>query len=457
MEMGVDKLITHGMVVTMDDQRRVIPDGAVAIAGKRIVAVGESAELEQQYANPSCKYMDARGRTVFPGFVNIHTHAALSILRGVCEDQGTTPAWTRSVPQGVFLSADDLYLFSLLGALEALKFGSTCIVDNYTHSPANVRAFDELGMRAIVSERIHDANLHKIPDGIYEFDEAIGEVMLARNVELIEKWHMKDDGRIRCCLGPHAPDTCSTTYLERIRSVANERGVGMVIHVAQGMREVELVRERTKGLSSVQYLREVGILGSDVIAGHCIYIDDQDIEILAETKTQVAHMPEGNAKWGATAPVPRMRRIGINVGLGTDNMAADMIEVMRFAVCISRIVGQNTTEPKAADVLQMATMNGARAVGLADEIGSIEVGKRADLVLVDYRKPHLMPVVDPVSNLIYTGLGSDVETVLVDGRVVVEHGQSTLVDEEAVLRAAQAVANARWQERAGLQPKYFLF
>jgi 5-methylthioadenosine/S-adenosylhomocysteine deaminase len=233
--------------------------------------------------------------------------------------------------------------------------------------------------------------------------------------------------------------------------------VGIVIHVAQGLFEKEIISKRSGGLSPVKFLEQMGVLGNDVIAAHCVFVDDEDIEILAKTGTHVTHQPEGNAKYGLTAPLLKMKKAGINVGLGTDNMAADMIEVMRFAVCMGRVKEQSAGALRAMDALEMATIHGARALGMENEIGSIEAGKKADLILVDYRKPHMVPLVDPVANLVHTGLGSDVDTVIINGQTLVEQGRVLVVDEAEVVRQAQDLAVRRWKEVAGREIIFDLF
>lgn len=439
-------LVTGAMVITMNPERQVIADGGVAISGDKILAVGVSEALRRSYPAPLFKEISATGKALYPGFVNIHTHAGLTMLRGVGDEWATFPSYTKSIPQGVMLSAEDIHLLATLGGLEALRFGTTTIVDNYIYSHENAKAFDKLRMRAVVSERIHDADLFKIPEGKFEFSQEIGDRLLEQNISLIETWHNKEDGLIQCRLGPHAPDTCSMEYLQKIRDLAEQYQVGLVIHLAQGAYEGEVIRKRTGGLSPVQYVDRAGILGDDLIAAHCIYLDQADIDLMAERKMHVAHMPEGNAKYGMMANLAGLRKAGLNVGLGTDNMAADMIEVMRFAVCIGRAREHSASVPSSMDALEMATINGARALGLEKQIGSIEVGKKADLVLVDYRKPHLVPVIDPITNLVHTGLGSDVDTVMVNGEILVENGKVLVVNEQDILREVQDLATRRWQE-----------
>ncbi len=436
-------LIQGGTIVTMDPDRRILRDAGLVLVEDRIAWLGDSQQVPDQYRTAS--RIDASGKVVYPGLVNIHTHAALSILRGVGDDLGIAPAYSPHVPQGVYLSPDDCYILSLLGGLEALKFGTTCIVDNYIHAHEAARAFDTLGLRAVVSERLHDADLFQVPDGIFEFDRDRGETLLAKGLALIEQWDGVSNRRIRCRLGPHAPDTCSTELLQAIQTEAERHQVGLVIHLAQSRRELLEIDRRT-GKTPTAYLANLGLLGPQMIAGHCIYMTPGDIELLYQTQTHVSHQSGSNAKGGMMAPIKTILEKGINVGLGTDNMAGDMIEVMRLAVCIARMLAEEPVALRAIEALEMATINGAKALGMAEEIGSIEVGKKADLILVDYRRPHLVPLIDPVANLVHNGLGSDVDTVIVDGQIVVEGGQVQTIDELNLLNEAQAVTEARWAE-----------
>jgi 5-methylthioadenosine/S-adenosylhomocysteine deaminase len=440
------KIITGAVVVTMNIERQIIPDGAVVINGDKIAKIGSTEAILSAYSDQEFERINANGKVLLPGFVNIHTHAGLTVLRGVGDEWATFPSYTKSIPQGVLLSPDDIYLFSLLGGLEALRFGSTTIVDNYIYSNENVKAFENLKMRTVISERIHDADLFKIPSGEFLFSTDIGDHFIEKNIELIETWHGANNGLIQCRMGPHAPDTCSMEYLERVRSLADQYKVGIVIHLAQGAYEGKVIKERTGGLSPVQYLDKAGLLGPDLIAAHCIYLDQADIQLMADRNINVAHMPEGNAKYGMIAPIAELRQAGVNVGLGTDNMAADMIEVMRFAVLIGRTRNHEAWYPSSLDALEMATINGAKALGMQDQIGSIEEGKKADIILIDFRKPHLLPVIEPIPNLIHTGLGSDVDTVIVNGEVLVDEGKVVVVDEEKILQDVQALAKLRWSE-----------
>lgn len=445
----VDRVISGATIVVVDSSRTVIRDGAVAISDRHIVAVGSREEIERNYSG--IEHVDATGQLLIPGFINLHVHAALTITRGIGDDLGGAPVYRKDIPQGVLLSPDDTYILSSLGALQALKFGSTTIVENYIHSRSNVQALAEVGIRAMVSERVHDADLFTVRGGDYSYDKARGRRLLDENIQLIEDWHGYDHGRITGQVGPHGPDTASTELLEQAMAVAEQYGVGMFIHLAQTAGEVAQVRRQT-GRSSVQHLSDLGMLGPGLIAGHCAFLDDGDAELLASTDTQVAQLPIVNAKSGWIAPAMKMRELGANVGLGTDHMIHDMVEAMRVGLCVNRVDDGGPANIKAMDMLEMATINGARAIGREHDLGSIEVGKLADLLLVDLGGAHLAPVLDPVANLVYAGQATDISSVLVGGDFVVRDRVPVSVDEREVVSRAQDRAERLWRDVAGWKP-----
>lgn len=437
------KSIRDTTIITMDNNRRIMRNASIVIQDDRITWLGPENEFPKTYEHATT--IDGKGKVVYPGFINIHAHAALSVVRGIGDELGTAPAYTPGVPQGIYLSKDDCYKLALLGALEAVKFGTTCIVDNYVNEDSAAQAFTDLGIRAIVSELVRDVNAENIPHRIYEFDEKRGEKEIEKNLALIQKWHNTNNGRIKCLLGPHTPDGCSRNFLNIIREEAERHNIGMVIHLSQSRAENAEVLRR-EGMTPTEYLYDIGILGPKLIAGHCIYVNENDINRLAETKTNVAHLSGSNAKGGMMAPVKKIRDQGINVAVGTDNMSYDMIEVMRLALCTARMLDENPDALKAMDVLEMATINGAKAIQMDHEIGSIETNKKADLVLIDYEKPHLVPLIDPIANLVHNGIGSDIITVLIDGDVIVDEESVSTVDESEVMKMAQKSTELLWKK-----------
>ena len=342
-------VIKNAWIITMEDDAMQWKDGALVIVEDRIDWIGATAQLPLRY--DTFNSVDGTGKLVLPGFVNSHTHAALSVLRGIGDDIGLAPAYSPKIPQGVFMSKADCYCFSLLGAGEALLFGSTTIVDNYLFIEQTAQASKKLGIRAVLSERLHDANLFKIPEKKYEFSEQIGQAALQRAVDFIEQWEGAAKGRIRCRFGPHAPDTCSADYLKQIYGLSEHYDLGIVIHNSQSLREMDHIQER-EGCSPTEYLFRIGLLNQRLIAGHCIYVSPQDIALLSQSRAHVSHLSDSNAKNGMMAPINELQEWGVSICLGTDNMTGNMIETMKMAVCTARMLTRNYQALLAMDVLK---------------------------------------------------------------------------------------------------------
>lgn len=441
-----DLLLAGATLLTVDSTDRVIKDGAVGIRKNLLAYVGPRSGLPSSCK--SKKTIELKDRVITPGFVNVHTHAILTMVRGVAEDLGFAPAYTPGIPHGHDVTPDEAYALSRLGASEALLFGSTLINDTYVHADLTMEAMSALGMRVYSCGRIHDADFSLIGDGRWEHHTAIGQKTLGEAMQLADKWHGKKDGRCGVQLSAHAPDTCSDAFLGEIRKAAESKGLRVNTHLAQSKNEVRQVLARS-GKTPAQLLEEVGLLNERLTAAHCIHMDDADLARCGRAAINVAHVPKGNATGGTIAPTVKLRAAGARLALGTDNMHADMVEVMRWALAMGRVqegkVG-DTWQPK--DVLRMATMEGARAMGLEGEIGSLEAGKKADLAVLDFRRPHLYPAINPTGTLVHTGQGRDVEMVIVDGTIVVQDFDLVLSRIESIISEGTKAADALWA-RAG--------
>ena len=440
-----DLLIEGGLVLTPAGW---LSDTSVAVHGTRILAIGPRADLAARHA--PARRIAAGDRMVIPGLVNVHNHTPLMITRGMVEDLGYAPMYTPGIPQGHMLSAEETYLLARLGAYEALRAGSTTMVDFYRAPESLARAHAELGTRAIIGGRVHDADPAALAEGRHEYATQIGDASLRENADVIARWDGHDGWRIRCDWAPHAPDTCSDALLREVAALAASHGGNIHTHLAQSEAEVGAVRART-GRSSAEALDEAGLLHSRLIAAHCIHLDAGDIARCGRAGITVAHAPIGNARSGRIAPVMELREAGARITLCTDTMSGDMIEATRWAVALQRVRADGRFVLDAAETLGWATRAGAEALGLGAEVGAIEPGRKADLVLLDLRAPRLAPVVDGTGILVHSASGGEVHTVIVDGRVVLEDGHPTLVDGEEVVRAAQAAAEGLWR-RAGRHP-----
>lgn len=437
------QMIVNATVVTVDPQRTIHRDGAVAWddAGT-LVAIGPTDEVRA--AHPDAEVIDARGRVIFPGFVNVHTHTVLTMLRGLAEDLGPHSLYGQMYPMRSVLTSEDRYTMGMLGCVEALRCGTTTITENYEGSTDVAPAIEKLGLRGVISEIVNDAAMGEIRRGEYRFSDEQGERQLQRAMDQIETWHGAADGRITCQISAHAPDTCSRELLERLVEISDQRDLGRHIHLAQTPKEVDQV-ERTHGQRSGEFLASTGFLGPRTIAVHCIHIQPHEVELIGRAGTNVAHCAVINARRGKAAPIMALDAAGANIGLGSDNMSEDIVDVMRHALTANRVRESIGTLPHSQDVIEWLTINGARAVGLDDRIGSLEVGKQADVTVVDFRKPHLTPAFDHVANFVHCGIASDVEMVFVGGRQLVRDGQILTVHVDDVITEAQSRAEDFWR------------
>ena len=258
-------------------------------------------------------------------------------------------------------------------------------------------------------------------------------------MRLVERWHGKEDGRIQCMLGPHANDTVSPNLFRKVRDLAEDRELRIFYHLSEAQSQVDYIVEQHGGKQPVQFLADLDFLGPSLIAVHAIYLKEHEIALLARHGVHIAHSPGFNGRRGRAAPVPTMLRNGVNVTLGTDTPSGDMFDAMRLGLIVARIMEHEATWPTPDDYLAMATINGARALGLEGEVGSLEVGKKADIVLINLDRLHLRPMGRPISTLVHYGMGADVDVVLVDGRLLVANGCLIGVDEDELLQLAQTI------------------
>jgi 5-methylthioadenosine/S-adenosylhomocysteine deaminase len=452
---SVDLLITGGTVVTVDPARRVLAPGAVAIEAGRIVAVGPADEVGS--AVEPHQRLDATGKVVFPGLVNTHTHLFQTLLKGLGDDRVLVD-WFRQMtgPSAAALTEEDCYHAALAGCLEALRSGTTTITDfMYVHprpglSDAVIRAMEEIGIRGVFARGYCDTGIEEgVPPPLVQDLDTI----LADCERVARQYDGAAGGRIRVRFAPCMIWTVTAESLRAIRALATQLSVGLTMHVAETPFELDNSRRRF-GVKDLELLEQLDFLGPDVLAVHCVYLDERDLRILKARQVCVSHNPTSNMYLSSgVAPIPAMLMAGIAVGLASDGPASNnthnMIQAMKLAALLHKVATRDPTIITAERVLELATIDGARALGLEAEVGSLEPGKRADLMIVDLaHSPYAAPVHHPVSALVYSAIGSEVETVVVDGRLVVREGRATTVDEARVLRAAQAAADGL-VERAG--------
>jgi 5-methylthioadenosine/S-adenosylhomocysteine deaminase len=420
-----------------------IADAALGITEGRFAYVGPRAGLPADAT--AARRVTLGDHLIIPGLVNVHTHTILSMVRGVAEDLGFAPAYTPGIPQGHMVSEEEAVALARLGALEAMLAGSTLINDTYVHTDLTLPAMADLGLRVFSCNRIHDVDFSGVSKGRWEHRAEIGARTLNQALGLAQRFHGRPDARTGVQLAAHAPDTCSTPFLREVAEAARRTGLRVQTHLSQSTVEVARIRERD-GCSPPELLEEVGLLNGRLVAAHCIHLSESDIARIGRSGLHVAHIPKGNATGGTIAPTRRLVEAGAKLTLATDNMHADMIEVLRWALCMGRVqTGRVEDCWQPEHMLHAATEGGAAAMGMEAEIGRIAPGFRADLVAVEMRRPHLVPHNDALGTLVHTGMGRDVSHVVVEGELVVQDFRPTRCDMEEVVRAGAAAAAALWE------------
>ncbi len=429
----VTLIVTNGTVVTMDGGGRVLAPGAVAVDGRDIMAIDRPQAIAGAYR--ASDTIDASGGVVMPGLVNTHTHAPMVLYRGLADDlalmdwlqQYIFPAEARTVTPA-FVRAG-----TRLAALEMIRSGTTTYADMYYFEEEIARATKAAGLRAVLGQTIIQ---FPVPDAKTPAEG------LARAERFIREF--AGDELIVPAVAPHAMYTLDAATLKAARALADRERVPLLIHLAETADEVTIAREKYR-MTPVRYLESLGLFGPRTIAAHAVHVTPDDIAILAKRGVGVSHNPESNMKLASgTAPVPAMRAARVSVGLGTDGAASnndlDMFEAMRQAAFLHKLQSNDPRTLPAADVVAMATREGALALGMAREIGSLEPGKRADLIVVSMSSARQTPMYDPMSHLVYATRGDDVRTTIVNGRVLMRDGKVLTLDENAVLEEARRLA-----------------
>ncbi|MBN8941262.1 MAG: amidohydrolase family protein [Rhizobiales bacterium] len=447
-------LITDTVAITCDDARRILDHHAIAVVDGRIAAIGPTATLEADY--PALERFDGRRLAVLPGLVNAHTHTVLMALRGTVEDWSGEAIYRYMTPVSYVMTPEERSVIAMLGCLEAIRSGTTTLVDPFRHVTTYAKAMASTGMRLWLSEACADIDTRRIRHGDYSVDQAFGEAFIERATSLIETMHGSHGDRVRCQVAAHAPDNCSPAMLARVREMAARHGVTRTIHLSQSLGEVAAVKQ-AHGLTSAAYLDREGFLGPDLIAAHWTFCTEDDIALLAERGVQMAHTPASISRRGAhKALIGKIRDAGVSVAFGTDNMSEDMFQAMAFGSIIHR-TGRGRAEeggvsPSPQEVLDAVTRAGARSVGAEAEIGSIEVGKKADLTFIDLNTPALRPLIRLVSNIVHYGHPGIVHSVMVDGAFVMRDRKVLTIDEEALLKEADIVTKRVWERMVAENP-----
>ncbi len=429
-----DITIRNGTILTMDQENRIIPNGTLAISGDTIRFVGSNGEASMDAG----KILDAEGGLILPGLINSHTHAAMTLFRGLADDLPLMDWLNEYIfPVESKMDAEFVRVGTLLACAEMIMSGTTTFCDMYLFEHEVARAAREAGMRCLVGEVLYDfpsPNYGPIEQG------------LRYTERLIQTWG--DDPLVSIAVEPHSLYTCSPDLLKAANTLALDYHVPLIIHIAETLSEIAEVRKRY-GKRPLEHLQALGVLGPNLIADHCVHLDEWDIETIAQHKAKAVDNPESNMKLASgISPVPEMLAAGVTVGLGTDGCASnnnlDLFEEMDMAAKAHKIKNLDPTVMNALTVVRMATIEGAKVLGIDAVTGSLEVGKKADIIVLDTDKPHLTPMYNPFSHLVYAARGHDVRHTIINGTIVMEDRSLRTLDTiEIMARAAEKSVKVR--------------
>jgi 5-methylthioadenosine/S-adenosylhomocysteine deaminase len=444
-------VFTNTTVVNAD---AVQNDVALAVVGSTIAAIGPTAQILKSY--PNADVYDGRNKAIFPGLVNCHAHLTATLQRGFNEDFGFPNSAKLAVQPSSLLQGEEQALMVTVGALEAIRTGTTTFVENAGGIGRYAGALSKVGLRWVFAESIRDSE--NVPGPLSPEGLAKGETPrfsakardegMQRINDLFTAWHGKNQGRISVFPAAALTETSSPELLKAVRAFADKHDLGYTIHLNQSIAEYQFM-EKFHGMRPATYLDRHGFLGPRLFAAHARYVDAGEIALLGKTRTIISHQAGMAANRGVIPPIPALREAGCPIALGTDNNTNDVFEVMRIALLTERIRRTDPfpgVRPQPEDILADATDGGARAVNQQKTIGSLEVGKKADLFVLDTLKPYLVPAGRIVSAVIHGGHPSDIESVMIDGEFVIRHNKVLTLDEPAVLREADAVGNRIWNK-----------
>jgi cytosine/adenosine deaminase-related metal-dependent hydrolase len=444
-------VFAHTTVVTVN---AVQEDVGLAIDGDKIAAIGPTDALLQ--TRPTADVYDGRGKALLPGLINCHAHLAATLERGFNEDFGFPNSARLAVRPGSLLQGDEAALMVSVGALEAIRTGTTTIVENSGGIGRHAKALAQTGLRCVFAESIHDSENvagPMSPDGLArsevpKFSARLRDEGMQRINDLFSAWHGARQGRISVFPAAALAETSSAELLQAVRAFADKHDLGYTIHLSQSRAEVDFM-VRHHQLRPPAFLDRHGFLGPRLFAAHCRYVDEGDIALLGKSQTIVSHQAAMAGNRGVIPPIPALRAAGCPIANGTDNNTNDLFEVMRIALITERVRRDDAfpgLRPQPEDMLEDATLGGARAVRQEKSAGSLEVGKKADLLVVDTLRPHLVPAGRILSALVHNGHPGDIESVMVDGQFVMRNRKVLTVDEDAIVREADRVGRRIWKD-----------
>jgi 5-methylthioadenosine/S-adenosylhomocysteine deaminase len=429
----VDLIVVHGTVVTMDAKRRILQDGAIAVQGDAITAIDTAPDIQANYE--AGKVIDARGALILPGLINAHTHMSMSLFRGLADDLSLDDWLNKYIfpAEHRYVTRDFVTWSTRLSLLEMLRGGTTTVADMYYFEEEVAEATKGAGMRGVLGETLI---------GFPSPDSPTSAAALTYTEAFLKLW--KGDPLITPAVAPHSIYTCPETLLKDAAALARANQAPLLIHVAEAPFEIEKSRHE-HGLTTVQYLARIGLLGPNVLGAHCIWLDQADVQTMAHFSAGCSYNPSSNMKTAAgLMPAVELLSAGVAVGLGTDGAASnnnqDMFEEMDLAAKEQKFARMDPRALSAEQVVEMATITGARALHLEQQIGSLEAGKKADLIVVDTTAAHATPMYDVYSAIVYSLKSSDVRTSVIGGKVVMDDRRMLTLDEPAILAKAAEYA-----------------
>lgn len=429
----IDTLILGGKILLLDSNNTELEQSAIAIDKATILAIGKTEELISKYQ--AKKIIKAEDSLIMPGFVNCHTHAAMTCFRGIADDLELMD-WLNNYifpAEAKNVNKELAYWGALLACAEMIKSGTTSFCDMYIFEDETARAAKQAGMRCLLGEVLFDFPSPNIKSP----EEGLDYTRM-----LIEKW--QGDSLINIIVEPHALYTCSPDLLIKAKKLADEYQVPLGIHLLENNYEKEQLQEKF-GTGAVSFLQENNILDERLIAFHCVCFSEEDMQLFADNGCKISHNPASNMKLASgIAPVPDMLKAGITVGLGTDGCASnntlDIIKEMSIAAKLHKVARLDPTVMNAHTVVRMATIEGAKALGLGKVTGSLEAGKKADIIIIGLNKPHLTPIYNEYSHLVYAAGGADVDTVIINGQIVMENRRLLTLDEAGIMNKVREIA-----------------
>ncbi len=448
-------LISGGTVLTVDAERRIFTDGALAIDGNRIVDVGRRADLEPRYQ--PLRTIDARNKVVTPGMIQTHVHvSAEQSVKGVLPDTMPPSQWVRQVTQFyAAMSPEEEALNATWTFLEMIRTGTTCFIEAGTtkHTPEVVQAIGQSGIRACIGKWSWD--IPRQPANLYQSTEEA----IDTNEALIEQFHGAHNDRVRIWTSPIGHTMTSDALLQGLKALADKHQTGMTMHLSSWMEDVQGYLERT-GMRPVKYYHQLGVLSPNVVLAHMVNLDDEEVELVLQTGVKIAHCPTTAGWFGyglsQVSQFPEMIDRGATIGLGCDAETCsnnlDIVRAMYSSAIIFRDARRDMNAMPSEKVFEMATLHGARCALQEADLGSLESGKKADVVLFDATRPEWRPMYNPVANLVFAADGHSVDTVVIDGQVLLEGGRMLTIDEAAVLTELEKVGQ-RVLAQTGYQPK----